>query len=264
MSDNMALKQARNDDNQSPGGGPKTSLSGGLKCPRCDSTNTKFCYYNNYNLTQPRHFCKTCRRFWTKGGALRNIPIGGGCRKNMKTKSSSTNGGLKLLDQFSQPVMDFQLDGINCPSMVNQFFSSYAENTPSNLPFMNLDPLGFNFLKGDHHNQSGRVLSNFQEMGVTHAYLHHRTSLSSCVEPLSCINQDLHWKLQQQRSGMQPVLFQNLEKSRKGYSSSGDITTEWLFDNNYASVIVDPAMAGTGRNENINSLNGTHYWNHMN
>lgn len=53
-----------------------------LKCPRCDSPNTKFCYYNNYNLTQPRHFCKTCRRYWTKGGALRNVPIGGGCRKN--------------------------------------------------------------------------------------------------------------------------------------------------------------------------------------
>ncbi|KAL5714623.1 hypothetical protein ACHQM5_016557 [Ranunculus cassubicifolius] len=27
-----------------------------LKCPRCDSLNTKFCYYNNYNLSQPRHF----------------------------------------------------------------------------------------------------------------------------------------------------------------------------------------------------------------
>ncbi|MED6135382.1 hypothetical protein PIB30_045965 [Stylosanthes scabra] len=38
-----------------------------LKCPRCDSTNTKFCYYNNYNLSQPRHFCKNCRRYWTKG-----------------------------------------------------------------------------------------------------------------------------------------------------------------------------------------------------
>ncbi|MBA0748930.1 hypothetical protein Gogos_002906, partial [Gossypium gossypioides] len=49
-----------------------------LKCPRCDSTNTKFCYYNNYNLSQPRHFCKNCRRYWTKGGALRNIPVGGG------------------------------------------------------------------------------------------------------------------------------------------------------------------------------------------
>lgn len=56
-----------------------------LRCPRCDSSNTKFCYYNNYNLTQPRHFCKTCRRYWTKGGALRNVPIGGGCRKNNKT-----------------------------------------------------------------------------------------------------------------------------------------------------------------------------------
>ncbi|XP_020244246.1 dof zinc finger protein DOF5.6-like [Asparagus officinalis] len=30
------------------------------KCPRCDSTNTKFCYYNNYSLSQPRYFCKSC------------------------------------------------------------------------------------------------------------------------------------------------------------------------------------------------------------
>ncbi|KAJ9190305.1 hypothetical protein P3X46_001521 [Hevea brasiliensis] len=59
-----------------------------LKCPRCDSTNTKFCYYNNYNLSQPRHFCKNCRRYWTKGGALRNIPVGGGSRKNAKRSSN--------------------------------------------------------------------------------------------------------------------------------------------------------------------------------
>eukprot|EP00249_Psilotum_nudum_P020433 c27702_g1_i1 orf=1695-2771(+) len=57
-----------------------------LKCPRCDSVNTKFCYYNNYSLTQPRHFCKSCRRYWTKGGALRNVPVGGGCRKNKRAK----------------------------------------------------------------------------------------------------------------------------------------------------------------------------------
>uniref|UniRef100_A0A6V7QSX1 Dof zinc finger protein n=1 Tax=Ananas comosus var. bracteatus TaxID=296719 RepID=A0A6V7QSX1_ANACO len=61
-----------------------------LKCPRCDSANTKFCYYNNYSLTQPRHFCKTCRRYWTRGGALRNVPVGGGCRRN---KRSSKSGG---------------------------------------------------------------------------------------------------------------------------------------------------------------------------
>ncbi|KAK6921061.1 Zinc finger, Dof-type [Dillenia turbinata] len=59
-----------------------------LKCPRCDSLNTKFCYYNNYNLSQPRHFCKSCRRYWTKGGVLRNVPVGGGCRKTKRSSSS--------------------------------------------------------------------------------------------------------------------------------------------------------------------------------
>ncbi|CAO2205290.1 unnamed protein product [Urochloa humidicola] len=53
----------------------------GLSCPRCDSVNTKFCYYNNYNLSQPRYFCRACRRYWTRGGALRNVPVGGGTRK---------------------------------------------------------------------------------------------------------------------------------------------------------------------------------------
>ncbi|KAK9290987.1 hypothetical protein L1049_009169 [Liquidambar formosana] len=56
-------------------------------CPRCGSSNTKFCYYNNYSLTQPRYFCKGCRRYWTKGGSLRNVPVGGGCRKNRRAKS---------------------------------------------------------------------------------------------------------------------------------------------------------------------------------
>ncbi|KAF3449239.1 hypothetical protein FNV43_RR09967 [Rhamnella rubrinervis] len=61
-----------------------------LKCPRCESTNTKFCYFNNYSLTQPRHFCKTCRRYWTRGGAMRNVPVGGGCRRNKRSKASSS------------------------------------------------------------------------------------------------------------------------------------------------------------------------------
>nr|CAD1836262.1 unnamed protein product [Ananas comosus var. bracteatus] len=38
-----------------------------LRCPRCDSTNTKFCYYNNYSRLQPRYLCKACRRHWTEG-----------------------------------------------------------------------------------------------------------------------------------------------------------------------------------------------------
>ncbi|XP_061355236.1 dof zinc finger protein DOF5.4 [Gastrolobium bilobum] len=62
-----------------------------LKCPRCDSLNTKFCYYNNYNLSQPRHFCKNCRRYWTKGGVLRNVPVGGGCRKSKRSNKPKNN-----------------------------------------------------------------------------------------------------------------------------------------------------------------------------
>ncbi|RDX82830.1 Dof zinc finger protein DOF5.4, partial [Mucuna pruriens] len=62
-----------------------------LKCPRCDSLNTKFCYYNNYNLSQPRHFCKNCRRYWTKGGVLRNVPVGGGCRKSKRSSKTPSD-----------------------------------------------------------------------------------------------------------------------------------------------------------------------------
>ncbi|KAJ1265947.1 hypothetical protein BS78_08G112700 [Paspalum vaginatum] len=66
---------------------------GTLRCPRCDSANTKFCYFNNYSLSQPRHFCKACRRYWTRGGALRNVPVGGGCRRNTKRSSKKSSRG---------------------------------------------------------------------------------------------------------------------------------------------------------------------------
>ncbi|KAK4285229.1 hypothetical protein QN277_001956 [Acacia crassicarpa] len=53
-----------------------------LPCPRCNSLDTKFCYFNNYNVNQPRHFCKNCQRYWTAGGIIRNVPVGAGKRKN--------------------------------------------------------------------------------------------------------------------------------------------------------------------------------------
>lgn len=53
-----------------------------LPCPRCKSKETKFCYYNNYNAHQPRHFCKNCQRYWTAGGTMRNVPVGAGRRKS--------------------------------------------------------------------------------------------------------------------------------------------------------------------------------------
>lgn len=60
-------------------------------CPRCNSNNTKFCYYNNYSLAQPRYFCKGCRRYWTHGGTLRNVPVGGGSRKRKRPKLTSSS-----------------------------------------------------------------------------------------------------------------------------------------------------------------------------
>ncbi|KAK7309802.1 hypothetical protein RJT34_06833 [Clitoria ternatea] len=59
-----------------------------LGCPRCNSMDTKFCYYNNYNVNQPRHFCKNCQRYWTAGGTMRNVPVGAGRRKNKNSSSS--------------------------------------------------------------------------------------------------------------------------------------------------------------------------------
>ncbi|KAH6760471.1 hypothetical protein C2S52_009051 [Perilla frutescens var. hirtella] len=68
---------------------PRPQKEQALNCPRCNSTNTKFCYYNNYSLSQPRYFCKTCRRYWTEGGSLRNVPVGGGSRKNKRSSTAA-------------------------------------------------------------------------------------------------------------------------------------------------------------------------------
>ncbi|KAK4431305.1 Dof zinc finger protein DOF4.6 [Sesamum alatum] len=87
------VKAAAVDQNPRPGGTekkPRPQKEQALNCPRCSSTNTKFCYYNNYSLSQPRYFCKTCRRYWTEGGSLRNVPVGGGSRKNKRSSSSIT------------------------------------------------------------------------------------------------------------------------------------------------------------------------------
>ncbi|XP_071724390.1 uncharacterized protein [Rutidosis leptorrhynchoides] len=79
----LSAKQVSDSDDQTLGP-MKESAEGLIKCPRCESSNTKFCYYNNYNKSQPRHFCRNCKRHWTKGGTLRNVPLGG--RKNKRPR----------------------------------------------------------------------------------------------------------------------------------------------------------------------------------
>nr|GMD03005.1 dof zinc finger protein MNB1A-like [Ipomoea batatas]GMD11475.1 dof zinc finger protein MNB1A-like [Ipomoea batatas] len=74
-----------------------------LKCPRCASENTKFCYYNNYNKSQPRHFCKGCKRHWTEGGTLRNVPVGGS-RKNKRLKTPPNANAVTPAVKSSSPA----------------------------------------------------------------------------------------------------------------------------------------------------------------
>ncbi|KAL5100225.1 hypothetical protein RYX36_004552 [Vicia faba] len=83
-----------------------------VPCPRCKSMDTKFCYYNNYNIKQPRHFCKNCQRYWTSGGTTRKMLVGAGRRKN---KISSISSDVSHYRQMST-VFTFGSDSPIMPS----------------------------------------------------------------------------------------------------------------------------------------------------
>ncbi|XP_027346399.1 dof zinc finger protein DOF1.4-like [Abrus precatorius] len=128
-----------------------------LKCPRCDSSNTKFCYYNNYSLSQPRHFCKACKRYWTRGGTLRNVPVGGGCRKNKRVKrpnldaSSNSPSNSSTPSSNSNPPSHSHIDNIASSSTSNHIINPLFYGLPGNgnngnsCDVMNLAFPRFNF-----------------------------------------------------------------------------------------------------------------------
>ncbi|XP_029126975.1 dof zinc finger protein DOF1.4 isoform X2 [Cajanus cajan] len=138
-----------------------------LKCPRCDSSNTKFCYYNNYSLSQPRHFCKACKRYWTRGGTLRNVPVGGGCRKNKRVKrpngdaSATANSppSSSTPSANSNPPSQAHIDSIASSSTsnhinINPLFYGLTSNGNMNVPFprfnlqSQMNALGLGFSSG--------------------------------------------------------------------------------------------------------------------
>ncbi|OVA18337.1 zinc finger protein [Macleaya cordata] len=103
-----------------------------LKCPRCESTNTKFCYFNNYSLTQPRHFCKTCRRYWTRGGALRNVPVGGGCRRNKR--SSKSSGSKSQATTSAGSTSSIPSSSCTSSDMIGHISTHHQSSHPHQLP----------------------------------------------------------------------------------------------------------------------------------
>ncbi|MCD9644260.1 hypothetical protein HAX54_032441 [Datura stramonium] len=105
-----------------------------LPCPRCNSMETKFCYFNNYNVSQPRHFCKNCQRYWTAGGTMRNVPVGAGRRKHKNSvlhyshisvsgalsnaKTDLPNGARRPPLKINGTILTFDTDKPLCESMV--------------------------------------------------------------------------------------------------------------------------------------------------
>ncbi|XP_042493057.1 dof zinc finger protein DOF5.7-like [Macadamia integrifolia] len=179
-----------------------------MKCPRCNSTNTKFCYYNNYSLTQPRHFCKTCRRYWTKGGALRNVPIGGASRKNKirTTTKSSTSKDYSSSSSSSIPSSHFGELRFGLSPTMDQFLQlggGISDGGRGGLPFSKF-PSSF-----------GKDLSSSTAAAMPAS----GSFMTSSIESLSYINQDLHWKLQQQRLAM---LFGGETRSHKDGDGGGE------------------------------------------
>ncbi|KAJ7982473.1 Dof protein [Quillaja saponaria] len=87
---------------------------------------TKFCYFNNYNVKQPRHFCKICHRYWTAGGTIRNVPVGAGKRKNKHSSSQYCQVAVS-----PNVVSVTQADTINSSSKLHL---SYAGHPTSSRP----------------------------------------------------------------------------------------------------------------------------------
>ncbi|KAD4178440.1 hypothetical protein R6Q59_022038 [Mikania micrantha] len=159
----------------------RSQKAAAVNCPRCDSTNTKFCYYNNYSLSQPRYFCKTCRRYWTEGGTLRNIPVGGGSRKNKRLSSSSSSscsssyssvgGGSK---KFSYLVVPSASTTVPSQILHDQYGHDLNLGFPSIHSFKNvsgfLQEPNFDATK-DPNSSALELLNGITTRGVTNSFM---------------------------------------------------------------------------------------------
>lgn len=114
-----------------------------LPCPRCTSMDTKFCYYNNYNVNQPRHFCKSCQRYWTAGGAMRNMAVGAGRRKkkNLIPRFGPGPESLQEKNRFPSKISKVHCipgPGVSWP--YNPWNSTIPISIPAICPSMPLYP----------------------------------------------------------------------------------------------------------------------------
>ncbi|GJX72110.1 DOF zinc finger protein DOF5.4 [Tanacetum coccineum] len=215
-------------DVQNVGGGVGMLIGGGerrvkahhqqaIKCPRCDSLNTKFCYYNNYNLSQPRFYCKGCRRYWTNGGVLRNVPVGGGCRKNKRSKRKPS------VDNSSTSAIEASCIGrtrvSNEDSENSRSDSLTVTATPAPITLTESSPTLFSYQEMLDHCTTNNNL--FSEIGTLESLM----TSSSEQSPLDF----------NPTSEISSFMQQEDETSKVGYSESSNVADEecGLFDESY-------------------------------
>ncbi|XP_047327227.1 dof zinc finger protein DOF3.1-like [Impatiens glandulifera] len=140
---------------------PRPQKEQSLNCPRCTSTNTKFCYYNNYSLSQPRYFCKTCKRYWTEGGTLRNVPVGGGSRRNKRPSSSSSSSSKKITTHPADHAPHLLLNHNQWQDLTLNPNPNPNPSPPSLIPPMPIQPMEAGFTMPTSQDQFVKQGLNF-------------------------------------------------------------------------------------------------------
>uniref|UniRef100_K3ZJC5 Dof zinc finger protein n=1 Tax=Setaria italica TaxID=4555 RepID=K3ZJC5_SETIT len=150
---------------------PRPQQEQGLNCPRCNSTNTKFCYYNNNSMTQPRYFCKACRRNWTQGGTLRNVPVGGRSRKNKLNRAGGSSSSSTLPAPSSSSNDSKKMNLTQQLSMMPTATAPMPADFPNVLPTFMSTGGGFELPSSDHHSLPFPPLSPLFNPGTTPSLL---------------------------------------------------------------------------------------------
>lgn len=237
-----------------------------LKCPRCDSSNTKFCYYNNYSLSQPRHFCKACKRYWTRGGTLRNVPVGGGYRKNKRGKKPTTSysSSPSTPSATSNPSSQPQIDIASISSHINPLFYGLTSNPCDvNLQFSRLNSrisssgydlqphqnsLGLGFSSG-----SGIIMSS--EASGHNGY---RNGFTSNNTLLSSYSNSMFSSSSTYSTSTTPVLFSSPLLQQKFINATGGGVKEGLGSNTFQGLapLEQLQMASNGSEVGMVALKG--------
>nr|GEV45525.1 DOF zinc finger protein DOF5.4 [Tanacetum cinerariifolium] len=166
--------------------------------------------------TQPQGYkvSEGCRRYWTNGGVLRNVPVGGGCRKNKRSKR--------------KPSVDSSASAIET-SCIGRTRVSNEENSRSDSLTVTATPAPITLT------ESSPTLFSYQEM------LDHSTTNNNLFSEIGTLESLMTSSSEQSPLDFNPTseissfMQQEDETSKVGYSGSSNVAYEecGLFDESY-------------------------------